>query len=437
MRLTPTPNGRLRELRESKGLTQAEMASACGVGLRTYQLWESGRTQTPQERTLAGLYHLTGKSSPEEVGFHARPLSPISVPATGNLVAVTTAALRGHPPAAVTTMLASGRAARRIGTTELDRIRTRTHLLSGMYDQWGGGAVTRTALIDTMRHAATYLSATYVSDNARSNMWDAVAELSLIVAAMLTDHADLPTAQTTLLVGLTAARDAGVHRRALRGRILAQLVRQTLGRRDLSTALELLDLADSVAESQHLPTDVVALFSALRAGATGALGRLGDTRTLANRALDLHASARRPAVTRGEVTYEAGFGLACLELCAGLDVDHATVVLDKAIASFSPSQVRQRTHARTFRLLTLTERGDATTALHDVVELRTDVDTLRSARIRESLALTHLVPRVVRGEPEAIRVSTALHAFPTPLPTAFLRSRPSPTEVAAALHLAG
>lgn len=434
MALVSGPNHKLRQVRESLGLTQAEMAAACNMGLRTYQLWESGKIRAPRDGTLTGLYQLTGKDRREDFGFHAQPLSPIKVPSSDQLIRAVAAALRGHPPAAVGTLIASGQA-RLVGRTEHDRIRTRESLLSGMYDQWGGAAVERGALVDAMQHATRYLNARFIGDRARSSMRAAIAELSLTVATMLADHADFATAQTMLLIGLTAARDAREDRGVLRGRILAQLIRQTLGRRDVQTAQGLLDLADTVAEAESMPADVRGLFTALRAGATGTLGQLAKTHVLADKSLDLYAAATSRVIDRGEVTYEAGFGLACLELCAGLDVDNATIVLEQAISAFTPSQIRQRTHARTFRLLTLTERGDTANALHDVTELCTDVDSLRSAQIRESLALTHLVPRVVRGDAAAARVSSALHAYPAPVPPDFLRSRPSPVEVAAALHV--
>ncbi|HEX5496321.1 MAG TPA: helix-turn-helix transcriptional regulator [Mycobacteriales bacterium] len=430
------PNKVLRKVREDHGLTQEEMAKACAVAPRTYQMWESGRIRTPREGTLTGIYRLTGLSRPEELGFHAQPLPPRPMLSAERLIAAVVAALKGHPPAAVTSLLAPRRAGGVVGATERDRIRTRTTLLSGVYDQWGGGAVALGALTDTMRHAGGYLRARFVSERARAEMWAAVADLSVVVAMMLADQAAFDTAQASLLIGLTATRDAGEERSRLRGRILAQLARQSLGRRDLRNAHGLLDLADNVAESQRLPTDVLALLTALRAGETGILGSLGETRTLAERSLDLHASASGTVVPISEVICEAGFGLACLELCAGLEVDHATAMLNDAIAAFSPLQLRQRTHARTFRLMTLTERGDVAAAMHVVADLRTDVESLRSALVRESLALTHLVPRVVRGEPEASQISAMLHAYPAPVAPEILRTHPGPADIAAALHAA-
>jgi transcriptional regulator with XRE-family HTH domain len=45
---------RLKELRESRGLTTKELAAVCGVGVRNYQKYESGDTSP----TLAGFVTL-------------------------------------------------------------------------------------------------------------------------------------------------------------------------------------------------------------------------------------------------------------------------------------------------------------------------------------------------------------------------------------------
>ena len=38
---------KLKELRQSKGLTQSKAAEVCGVGLRTYIDWENGVNSKP------------------------------------------------------------------------------------------------------------------------------------------------------------------------------------------------------------------------------------------------------------------------------------------------------------------------------------------------------------------------------------------------------
>jgi transcriptional regulator with XRE-family HTH domain len=53
----------LRELRESRLLTQQEVADACGVRQGTVSGWERGeqRPQFPQLRKLAELFHLSSQ----------------------------------------------------------------------------------------------------------------------------------------------------------------------------------------------------------------------------------------------------------------------------------------------------------------------------------------------------------------------------------------
>jgi len=62
----------LKKLRESVGLTQQELATRCGMGLRTYIRWETGETVArptiPQIKALCRELKIPVEELPDEFG---------------------------------------------------------------------------------------------------------------------------------------------------------------------------------------------------------------------------------------------------------------------------------------------------------------------------------------------------------------------------------
>jgi putative transcriptional regulator len=62
----------LKKLRERIGLTQQELATRCGIGLRTYIRWETGesvaRPTIPQIKALCRQLKISIEDLPDEFG---------------------------------------------------------------------------------------------------------------------------------------------------------------------------------------------------------------------------------------------------------------------------------------------------------------------------------------------------------------------------------
>jgi transcriptional regulator with XRE-family HTH domain len=63
---------RFKQFREAAGLSQAKLAKACGIPLRTYQEWEHGN-RTPLLDSAASVAVVLGVSLDELAGIAERP----------------------------------------------------------------------------------------------------------------------------------------------------------------------------------------------------------------------------------------------------------------------------------------------------------------------------------------------------------------------------
>lgn len=424
-----TRNETLITLRHTLGLSQEEMARRIGVAKSTYEKWERGVVTNPTETSLAGAYALTNTTRREQLGFPAREarryLPPVThVMPADQLVEAAVAALRGTVPTDVARLLPTPGTLttdRWIAEYELHRVRHTTRLVAGMDEQLGGGSVQRDTVFAALRDGIGLLRGRYANRETHTAMRAAVAELALTSGALLIDQGPgaYSSAQAALLVGLVAAPAVPTSRPAaatIRLRLLAMLARQALHGRDYRAATGILDIAERVAEATPPTPDVAAWLLVLRAAVAGSLDQVDQAQDLVTQAQTRYTQTQgEPLIDRGVFLHFCAFTYATLELCHGRARDQATDAFTAAIQTYGPHQLRSLSLSKQFRNMCMLSRGDHSEALSRLAVLLPDVRILSSALVAEAVSLTHLVPRVVAGDPATRPVVDLLHAYPPPV----------------------
>lgn len=377
----PSP---LKALRESRSLSQEDVARYVGVDSSTVQRWESGETRRIRARNRAKLAERL-RVSPEEIDDRMRlPLAAFS--RVENPPSAGTLASRQTRTGTAVTPPRSSNPSGWVTPRRVDRVRAMTAALADAENQFGGGTSGGGGAAQ-FQWAARLLDAPAPSTE-RQALAEAVGNLASVVAHTAFDRGDHETADEYFKLALDCADKAPSWE--LRANTLAEMARKEIYLNKEDDALTLVELA--LVRSDRLTATARAMLYAVRAGLLARAGRHSE-------ALDEIAQSDACFAERdisadppwlryydnAEHAGSTGKALIPLALTTG-DPNSSVERLATAVRSHTETYPRSRVFSqiRLSRLLFAT--GHPAEALAPGIAAVDDAATIQSVRVATELA---------------------------------------------------
>lgn len=373
----------LKALRESRCLSQEDVARYVGVDTSTVQRWESGTTRRIRARNQVKLAECL-RVSPEEIDDRIRrPFGGCAREAN-----LPSAGMLSSRQARTVTAAASSTSSNRSGWVtprRVDRVRAMTAALAAAENQFGGGTSPGSGAAQ-LRWAARLLDAP-ASSAVRRGVTEAVGNLASVVAHTAFDRGDHEAADEYFGLALDCADKAPSWE--LRANTLAEMARKAIYLQDEDHALTLIELA--LVRSDRLTATARAMLHTVRAGLLARAGRhpeaLDEVAQSDAFFAERDTSADPPWLHYYDAAEHAGStGKALIPIAlATADPDPSIERLTTAVRSHTENYPRSRAFSqiRLSRLLFAT--GHPVEALAPGVAAVDDAATIRSIRIAHEL----------------------------------------------------
>jgi hypothetical protein len=273
----------------------------------------------------------------------------------------------------------------RIGWSEVESVRATTRAVA-MSENLHGGGLSAEAGISQLRWSGRLLEVT-ASNDVRRAMFEAVGNLSSVVAFSAFDIADHPTADQCFQFALWCADQGGSW--ALRANTLAEMSRKAVYLGAIDKALSLIEFAQ--VRSDRVSATAQAMMSAIRARLLALLGRHDEARAEVDRA-DTRFADRDPAADPpwlcyyDEAEHHGSTGRALIPVAREMNsVELAAPRLEAAIRLHNAAYPRSRTFSRTRLASLMMASGDPHEAIPIGRQALIDATPLRSKRIVSEL----------------------------------------------------
>ncbi len=378
---------RLVRIRKAAGFSQERLAETIGVERSTVMRWERGETcpQPWARPKLARALGLSGRAlselldeSTDKAGVSA-PTTPKGFPEV--LFDLNKVDLGVSPLEFLSTISTRTPTPSQLGWTDVEHMRATTQALAVSENLFGGGFSCDAAAAQ-LQWAGRLLEAR-ASDDVRRAMFEAVGNLSGVVAFSAFDIADFVTADQCFQFALWCADQSGSW--ALRSSTFADMSRQAVFVGKVDDALSLIEF--SQVRSDRLSGTTRAMLCALRARLLALLGRHGEASAEVDRAdeyfSDRNAYGDPPWMCYyDEAEHQGSTGRALIPVAeADQDLDLVAPRLRAAIQLHAESYPRSRTFSRT-RLAALTMKiGDPREAVMIGYQALIDAKSFRSKRV--------------------------------------------------------
>lgn len=350
--------------------------------------YERGQVLWPSEPYRAALRAVLGVATDAELGFRPTRRGRTKIP-SGQVISLaeygTTTDLGVSPAEFLSRMTVETPVPTRIGWTDVDHVRATTRAVAAAENLFGGG-LSCEAATSQLRWAGKLVE-TRASDDVRSAMFEAVGNLSGVVAYSAFDIADYTTADRCFQFALWCADQGDSWR--LRANTLAEMARKATYLGKIDEALTLIEFAQVRAD--RISATARAMLSTVRARLLSVAGRYIDAETEVDRADtyfgDRDLSADPPwMIYYDEAEHEGSAGKALIPVATDRrQPELAAPRLERAIRLHADSYPRSRAFSRT-RLASLAMAvGDPHEAVVHGRRAVADAASLRSARILSEL----------------------------------------------------
>jgi hypothetical protein len=434
------PNDKLRAAREAmpsrtlpgEPMRRGELAEAVNAYLweasnkrrrsslddHTIGRYERGEIRWPSEPYRRGLRAVLNVSTDGELGFwptrRGNTTSIAVTPASPALGYGGTIDLGMRPADFLAHISAETPIPQRIGWSEVENLRVTTRAVAMSENLYGGGLSCEAALAQ-LRWSGRHLDAA-ASNDVRRAMFEAVGNLSSVVAFAAFDIADYPSADQCFQFSLWCADQSGSW--ALRANTLAEMSRKAVYLGDIDEALSLIEFAQVRAD--RVSATAQAMMSAIRARLLALSGRHDEARVEVARA-DERFVDRDPAVDPpwlcyyDEAEHQGSTGRALIPVVRQTgELEMVVPRLEAAIRLHNANYPRSRTFSRTRLASLMMAVGDPHEALPIGRQAIVDATALRSKRILSELhGLARVAERHVQiGDVADLRRDIATLALP-------------------------